>query len=1489
MQSARPTAHVLALILTLSLAITSPTAAQGSSSEGQLVYLGSVHISPPRPGLDLPPEVRWVEDQWDVAAPEWAAPGRERGPSRGLVRLVALCTDFSDKVAQVAVASFQTMLFSAGTYPSGSMRDYFLEASYGQLNIVGDVYGWYRAPKTYAYYTNNDYGVGNNAARTKELVTAIVQAADPAVNYSLYDNDQDGYVDALYVIHAGQGAEYTGSPNDIWSHASSITPVACDGVRVMRYSIQPEYWAAPGDMTIGVYAHETGHTLLSLPDLYDTDNSSHGLGRWSLMASGSWNGPDGLGGKPAHPDPWCKVHVGWTTPYEVTGYVDDWRIRPFEEFPDVVKVWASTANASEYFLIANHRRTGFDSYLPGQGLTIWHVDGMKSNNRQEWYPGLSEANHYKVALEQADGLWHLERRQNSGDANDPFAAGRVFDNTSTPNSRGYNQATALGSVTQIQASGNDFLVDFNGTQPGGADLVVSSLSVSPNPSMLGTMLTLSVQGRNQGTTAAGAFYMDVWAHLAAEPIPGPYLTGDRYWRVNGLSAGAYTAMETWTFTPSAVGTYTAWAIIDSNEEVPEVNDYNNTRSAPYQVGIPDLVISTLTVTPDPSNLGTALTASVTGQNTGAAAAGPFRMALWEHRTSAPSDGTGANATWDETGLAADASTSARTYGFTPASPGSYTSWAMVDTANSVAESNEGNNTASDPYEVRVPDLVLAAISVTPDPSALGTDVTASIAVRNEGAIAAGPFTVALWRNRTPAPTDGTGASTTWSVNGLAASGQWSTTSTYKPTTLGQKRAWAMADCWHTVVETNETNNTANVRYAVEGPDLIVSQVAVSPDLSVLGTQVTANITVRNQGPQPAGAFTVAFWQHRETQPADGSGADQTWPVPSLAASADWAVATSFTPGAVGTYTAWAMADCWRKVTEGNEANNTASDPYTVETAPAPPDLVLSELTVSPDPSVLGTFVTATIKVTNQGGRILTPFTVALWRNRTPSPVDGTGASTTWVVPSLAGGAEWTTTSTFKSTSVGWKRAWAMADCWGVIAESDETNNVANRRWLVTDASGSPTAQRLERRRFGDAGLVLFSLPVDSGGLRAAEIFRPKVPVLRYDLKTGESQVVTGPLEFGVGYWMMVPEGGVEAAVSGLAVEGDSYEVQLEPGWQAIGNPFPDSIDWKRTEVIVDGVRQSLALAARAGLVAPSAWLHAPATGYALAHGDVPLSRLEIGPWEAFCLKASRTLVLVLYRALSSPGTEAAVASVKDAGAEFVLSLEARCDGRVDAFNLFGAYEGSAREIPAVPEPPAVGRAVSLWFEPEDGGPRRAVDIRPASPSGWEWSFVVSTAAPNAVVEVSCSDLRALPREYEAVLTDAQTGKSVSLRSSPRYEFETGAEGTTRSFTLAVRRYGSGLRITGLTADSAVRGGGVSIAYGLSQAALVTAEVMNLAGRVVGVVASDELQPAGPRTLYWNARSVLGTALPAGEYLIRVSAVSETGERTTATVRAVLGM
>ncbi len=206
--------------------------------------------------------------------------------------------------------------------------------------------------------------------------------------------------------------------------------------------------------TMGVFAHEYGHAL-GLPDLYDTDYSSNGIGDWGLMASGSWNSVTRAGDTPAHMSAWSKVTLGWVTPIQVAGTLTDELIDQAATTPDVYQF--ATGNPSEYFLVENRQLTGFDEGLPGAGLAIWHIDDNKSDNTQECYPPADcSSTHYKVALVQADGIWHLEKGNNNGNATDLWYLGNAvtFDDASSPNSDLYNGTPTDIIVTNISTSGS---------------------------------------------------------------------------------------------------------------------------------------------------------------------------------------------------------------------------------------------------------------------------------------------------------------------------------------------------------------------------------------------------------------------------------------------------------------------------------------------------------------------------------------------------------------------------------------------------------------------------------------------------------------------------------------------------------------------------------------------------------------------------------------------------------------------------------------------------------------------------------------------------------------------------------------------------------------------------------------------------------------------------------------------------------------------------
>jgi immune inhibitor A len=347
---------------------------------------------------------------------------------------------------------FVTRLFAQDEWEPGSMTDYYWETSYEQAFLVGEVTQWYRMPELYSYYVDGQRGFGSYPHNAQRLTEDAVLAADPDVDFSIYDNSGDGQVDALFVVHAGPGYEDTGNLNYIHSHAWVTSYyMDVDGVYVRRYSMEPEETGSGQLINIGVFCHEYGH-VLGLPDLYDYDYDSNGVGMWSVMAGGSWGGG---GATPVHFDAWCKYALGWVNPTVVYDPLENESIDAVEFSPDVYQLFSLGIYGPEFFMVENRRQQAFDVSLPGEGLLIYHVDENVPNNNNQ--------NHYKVAVEQADGEYDLEYNRGA-DAGDPWPGlsdNRTFDDFSEPDAWYYYDGPSEIAVADISDSDSIMFADLS--------------------------------------------------------------------------------------------------------------------------------------------------------------------------------------------------------------------------------------------------------------------------------------------------------------------------------------------------------------------------------------------------------------------------------------------------------------------------------------------------------------------------------------------------------------------------------------------------------------------------------------------------------------------------------------------------------------------------------------------------------------------------------------------------------------------------------------------------------------------------------------------------------------------------------------------------------------------------------------------------------------------------------------------------------------------
>lgn len=231
-----------------------------------------------------------------------------------------------------------------------------------------------------------------------DLKQALIQA-DASIDYALYDTNNDARISsdelALLFIVAGNEDAYSGANANkgVWAHSwctqTENTPIL-DGVALMAcsaggsYALFGERHNKDGDdhdATIGIIAHELGHSIFTLPDLYDIDGTSGGIGFFGMMGTGNWgsDGTDFAGNTPTHFCAWSKVTLGWVNPELIT-QTNTLSVELYESASTAFNIFKLPVGVNEYFLLENRNNSGYDRGLYpitgtfGGGLAIWHID-----------------------------------------------------------------------------------------------------------------------------------------------------------------------------------------------------------------------------------------------------------------------------------------------------------------------------------------------------------------------------------------------------------------------------------------------------------------------------------------------------------------------------------------------------------------------------------------------------------------------------------------------------------------------------------------------------------------------------------------------------------------------------------------------------------------------------------------------------------------------------------------------------------------------------------------------------------------------------------------------------------------------------------------------------------------------------------------------------------------------------------------------------------
>lgn len=336
-------------------------------------------------------------------------------PTTGKQKSLVILLEFSD-TPFMSVANpydyFNRMLNQEGfrhdNGADGSARDFYLASSDGKFDPTFVVAGPVTLSREATYYGSD---ASCQDCRMGEAIREACEALDDEIDFAEYDADGDGYVDNIFFFYAGYGqADHPQGTDFIWPHSADVGEawglnLVYDGKKIGNYACSNEVrYSTAGEIApsgIGTFVHEFGH-VLGLADHYDTGYGllSFDPGAWDTMASGSYNNN-------MHTPPlfsaFERAELGWMEYTELPATPDGILDLPWlgegEGFAYRISV---DGKDNEWFVIENRQQLGWDAYLPGHGMLIWHID----MDEEAWQTNSvnTDPYHQRVDIVEVDGI-----------------------------------------------------------------------------------------------------------------------------------------------------------------------------------------------------------------------------------------------------------------------------------------------------------------------------------------------------------------------------------------------------------------------------------------------------------------------------------------------------------------------------------------------------------------------------------------------------------------------------------------------------------------------------------------------------------------------------------------------------------------------------------------------------------------------------------------------------------------------------------------------------------------------------------------------------------------------------------------------------------------------------------------------------------------------------------------------------------------------------
>lgn len=305
--------------------------------------------------------------------------GTPTGLVAGNIKGLCIVVDFSDEVGTLPMTEFDNFCNDL-TYNNfgntGSLRKFYKDISGGLVDYQNVVYGYFRAPLTFAQYDAMPYAQGAQQI----LGLALNWIATTGFDFSTLSINPDGSIQAINLMYTGHPPTWA---QGMWFHKGNYTGFSANGVHTNDYNCSP----ANNPLTLATVAHENGHMIGKWPDTYKYDNLSgpDGIGSFDLMC---WYGSST---DPVPPNPLFRSNVGWGKVVDVTNYNG---LNTDTANSMTCYKYRNINDTNEFFLLENRLKTGRSINIPDEGLTIWHIDRNGNN----------QTTHHEVWLEHADNI-----------------------------------------------------------------------------------------------------------------------------------------------------------------------------------------------------------------------------------------------------------------------------------------------------------------------------------------------------------------------------------------------------------------------------------------------------------------------------------------------------------------------------------------------------------------------------------------------------------------------------------------------------------------------------------------------------------------------------------------------------------------------------------------------------------------------------------------------------------------------------------------------------------------------------------------------------------------------------------------------------------------------------------------------------------------------------------------------------------------------------